>query len=89
MNPIYKKLMEQHGGSIPFTLLGGVQKDLDNKKKTVRRRYKSLKRNSRRRSKTRQRRQNRLNPKNYSVGTIIRSNGKLMRLSPSKKWLSI
>jgi len=89
MNPIYKKLMEQHGGSIPFTLLGGVQKDLDNKKKTVRRRYKSLKRESRRRSKTRQRRQNRLNPKNYSVGTIIRSNGKLMRLSPSKKWLSI
>ena len=89
MNPIYKKLMEQHGGSIPFTLLGGVQKDLDNKKKTVRRRYKSLKRDSRRRSKTRQRRQNRLNPKNYSVGTIIRSNGKLMRLSPSKKWLSI
>ena len=89
MNPIYKKLMEQHGGSIPFTLLGGVQKDLDNKKKTVRRRYKSLKRNSRRRSKTRQRRQNRLNPKNYSVGTIIRSNGKLLRLSPSKKWLSI
>jgi len=89
MNPIYKKLMEQHGGSIPFTLLGGVQKDLDNKKKTVRRRYKSLKRESRRRSKTRQRRQNRLNPKNYSVGTIIRSNGKLMRLSPSKKWLPI
>lgn len=89
MNPIYKKLMEQHGGSIPFTLLGGVQKDLDNKKKTVRRRYKSLKRDSRRRSKTRQRRQNRLNPKNYSVGTIIRSNGKLMRLSPSKKWLPI
>ena len=89
MNPIYKKLMEQHGGSIPFTLLGGVQKDLDNKKKTVRRRYKSLKRNSRRRSKTRQRRQNRLNPKNYSVGTIIRSNGKLMRLSPSKQWLII
>ena len=89
MNPIYKKLMEQHGGSIPFTLLGGVQKDLDNKKKTVRRRYKSLKRDSRRRSKTRQRRQNRLNPKNYSVGTIIRSNGKLMKLSPNKQWLII
>ena len=89
MNPIYKNLMEQHGGSIPFTLLGGVQKDIDNKKKTVRRRYKSSKRNSRRRSKTKQRRQNRLNPKNYSVGTIIRSNGQLVRLSPSKQWLPI
>ena len=85
MDPIYKKLMEQHGGSIPFTLLGGVQKDLDNKKKTVRRRKQS----SKRRSKTKQRRRNRLNPQNYSAGTIIRSNGQLMKLSPNKQWLPI
>ena len=83
MNPIYKKLMEQHGGSIPFTLLGGVQKEVNKKNKTVRRRKQS----SRRRSKTKQR--NRLNPKNYSVGTIIRSNGQLMKLSPNKQWLII
>ena len=83
MNPIYKKLMEQHGGSIPFTILGGVQKEMNKRKKTVRRRKQS----SRRRSKTKQR--NRLNPKNYSVGTIIRSNGQLMKLSPNKQWLII
>ena len=83
MNPIYKKLMEQHGGSIPLTILGGVQKEMNKRKKTVRRRKQS----SRRRSKTKQR--NRLNPKNYSVGTIIRSNGQLMKLSPNKQWLII
>ena len=85
MNPIYKKLMEQHGGSIPFEILGGVQKELEKRKKTVRRRQQS----SKRRSKTKQRRRNRLNPKNYSVGTIIRSNGQLMKLSPNKQWLTI
>jgi hypothetical protein len=85
MNHIYKKLMEQHGGSIPFTLLGGVQTELEKKNKTVRRRKQS----SKRRSKTKQRRRNRLNPQNYSVGTIIRSNGQLMKLSPNKQWLTI
>ena len=85
MNPIYKKLMEQHGGSIPFTLLGGVQQGVNKKNKTVRRRKQS----SKRRSKTKQRRRNRLNPQNYSVGTIIRSNGQLMKLSPNKQWLII
>ena len=83
MNLIYKKLMEQHGGSIPFTLLGGVQKEMNKRKKTVRRQKHSY----RRRSKTKQR--NRLNPKNYSVGTIIRSNGQLMKLSPNKHWVII
>ena len=85
MNPIYKKLMEQHGGSIPFEILGGFQKELEKRKKTVRRRQHS----SRRRSKTKQRRRNRLNPQNYSAGTIIRSNGNLMKLSPNKQWLII
>ena len=85
MNPIYKKLMEQHGGSIPFEILGGVQQEVNKKNKTVRRRKQS----SKRRSKTKQRRRNRLNPQNYSAGTIIRSNGKLMKLSPNKQWLTI
>ena len=85
MNPIYKKLMEQHGGSIPFTLLGGVQQGANKNNKTVRRR----KHSSKRRSKTKQRKRNRLNPQNYSAGTIIRSNGKLMKLSPNKQWLII
>ena len=85
MNPIYKKLMEQHGGSIPFEILGGVQQEVNKKNKTVRRRKQS----SRRRSKTKQRRRNRLNPQNYSAGTIIRSNGKLIKLSPNKQWIKI
>ena len=59
--------------------------NLEKRKKTVRRRQQS----SKRRSKTKQRRRNRLNPKNYSVGTIIRSNGQLMKLSPNKQWLTI
>jgi len=84
MNPIYKKLMEQHGGSIPFEILGGAQEKILNKKgKTVRRR------NLRKREKTKRRTKPKLNPNKYSVGTIIRTNDKLMRLSPNKQWIKI
>ena len=84
MNPIYKKLMEQHGGSIPFEILGGAQEKILNKKgKTVRRRK------PRKREKTKRRTKPKLNPNKYSVGTIIRTTDKLMRLSPSKQWIKI
>ena len=51
MNPIYRKLMEQHGGSIPFEILGGVQTKLRKKgKKTRRRSSRVHKRRGRKRS---------------------------------------
>ena len=84
MKPIYRKLMEQHGGSIPFHILGGVQEKLS-KKKTVRR----VVRPRRRKEKTKRRTRQRLNTANYSVGTIIRQGKSLMKLNKSKQWLPI
>ena len=80
MKVIYKKLMEQNGGSIPFTLLGGVHHK--NKNKTIRRA------NRQKISKTR-RRQKPLSTKGYSVGTIIRHKGQLMKLNSSRKWTNV
>ena len=78
MNPIYKKLMEQHGGSIPFHVLGGVKKS----NKTIKRNKKPNKHKTKRRSK-------KLNTQKYSAGTIIRHKGQLMKLSPTKQWIII
>ena len=72
--------MEQNGGSIPFTLLGGVHHK--NKNKTIRRP------NRKKISKTR-RRQKSLSTKGYSVGTIIRHKGQLMKLNTSRKWTNV
>ena len=69
--------MEQNGGSIPFTLLGGVH----HKNKTIRRPKKKV-------SKTR-RRHKPLSTKGYSVGTIIRHKGQLMKLNSSRKWTNV
>ena len=71
--------MEQNGGSIPFTLLGGVHHTKH--KKTIRRPKKKV-------SKTR-RRPKSLSTKGYSVGTIIRHKGQLMKLNPSRKWSNV
>ena len=71
--------MEQNGGSIPFTLLGGVHPTKH--KKTIRRPKKKV-------SKTR-RRPKPLSTKGYSVGTIIRHKGHLMKLNPSRKWTNV
>ena len=79
MKAIYKQLMEQHGGSIPFHVLGGVKQ----KKKTVR---KPRKRRSR--PKTRRRGQI-INTTKYSPGTIIRKKGQLWNLTQSKKWIKL
>jgi len=84
MKPIYKKLMEQHGGSIPFDVLGGAQEKISNKKKKTARR-----RNPKKRAKTKRRTKPKLNPNKYSVGTIIRTTDNLVRLSPSKQWIKI
>jgi hypothetical protein len=86
MKEIYRQLMEQHGGSIPFTILGGVHHK-EHKKKTIRRR-KQEKKKKRRISQTR-RRGKALSSKGYSEGTIIRHKGLLMKLNSSKKWIQV
>ena len=79
--------MEQHGGSIPFHILGGVQEKFSKKQKTKRpirsTRAKKLKQKTKRKSKRV------LNPANYSVGTIIRQGKSLMKLNKSKQWLPV
>jgi len=81
MKDIYKKLMKQHGGSIPFTVLGGVKQ-----KKTIRRKNSKK---SKRRRKGMNRRSLKLTTDKYSIGTIIRKQGSLWRLSHSRKWVKI
>jgi len=72
--------MEQNGGSIPFTLLGGVYHTKHNK--TIRRSKRKKVSKTRRRPKP-------LSTKGYSVGTIIRHKGQLMKLNPSRKWTNV
>ena len=75
--------MEQNGGSIPFTLLGGVYHKHN---KTIRR--PNVRPKKKKVSKTR-RRPKPLSTKGYSVGTIIRHKGQLMKLNPSRKWSNV
>ena len=84
MKEIYRQLMEQHGGSIPFTILGGAHHK-EHKKKTIRRRKQGKKRKI---SQTR-RKGKALSSKGYSEGTIIRHKGQLMKLNSSKKWIQV
>jgi len=85
MKDVYRKLMKQHGGSIPFRILGGVKQ-----KQTIRRkpRKKRSRPKSRRNPKTKKRRQV-LNVDKYSPGTIIRKQGELWKLTQSKEWLKV
>ena len=96
MKDIYRKLMEQHGGSIPFTILGGVHherskgsnKKSSNKKSSNKKKSTSKTLRRKKVSKTR-RRLKPLSSKGYSVGTIIRHKGHLMKLNSSRKWTKV
>ena len=83
MNHIYKKLMQQHGGSIPFRVLGGAQSKIT--KKTTKRKSKRDKHKRVKHKKTTKK----LQTNKYSVGTIIRQGNKLVKLSTSRKWIKI
>ena len=91
MNLIYKKLMEQHGGSIPFTILGGVQEKINKKitRKHSKRKNSKRKHSKRKYSKNKTKKKIKLNPNNYSVGTIIRINNNLVKLTKNKNWKNI
>jgi|TARA_B110000467_G_C17979819_1_gene294695 hypothetical protein len=83
MNEHYKKLMAQHGGYIPFTVLGGkyhkkpskkrTKRPTKNNKKTVRNKGPSFVRDAGK----------------YTAGTIIRNNGTLYQLNSNKSWNKI
>lgn len=83
MNGNYKKMMAQHGGYIPFSVLGGSSKGNSYKSS-------SSKRTSRVRKKTgkmkTEKKTSRLNTTKYAVGTIIRKNNQLVMLSKQRQW---
>ena len=83
MNGNYKKMMAQHGGYIPFSVLGDSSKSNSSKssssKRTSRVRKKTNKMNTKKKN-------SRLNTTKYAVGTIIRKNNQLVMLSNQRQW---
>ena len=85
MKDIYRRLMIQHGGEIPFSILGGVHK-----KKVKKKTERKPRRRRSSRPKTRTTKKTSLpNPTKLSSGTIIRNKGHLWILNKSKKWAKI
>jgi len=83
MNENYKKLMAQHGGYIPFTVLGDIKtssKTNSSKHRNSRKKGKRVNRTVRSKSSFMS------NTDKYAPGTIIRSNGRLYHLNNSKQW---
>ena len=91
MNGNYKKMMAQHGGYIPFSVLGKQS----NSSKGNSYKSSSSKRTSRVRKNTgrmktgkmkTEKKTSRLNTTKYAVGTIIRKNNQLVMLSNQRQW---
>lgn len=76
MNPNYKRLMNQYGGSVPFSVIGGVKKR--NNKKTRKPKRKSKGQKTKRKSTMK-----------YAVGTILRRKDGLYKLNKDKKWIKL
>ena len=76
MNQNYKRLMNQYGGSVPFSMIGGVNKDKN--KKTSKPKRKSKGKRTKRKSMMK-----------YAVGTILRRNDGLYKLNEDKKWIKL
>ena len=83
MNEKYKKLMAQHGGYIPFTVLGGKHHGKPSKKRT-KRPTKVNKKTVRNKGPSFVR-----DAGKYTPGTIIRNNGTLYQLHSNKSWNKI
>ena len=93
MNGNYKRMMAQHGGYIPFSVLGGSSKGNASKsnssksrssKKTSRVRKNTGKKNTGRMKTAKKISQ--LNTNKYAIGTIIRKNNQLVMLSNQRQW---
>ena len=99
MNNNYKKLMAQHGGYIPFTVLGGVKttnRKLTKRRINKRRNVRKLKTKTGGKLKSggklktlRSNTSFMYNANKYAPGTIIRSNGILYHLNNSRQWTKI
>ena len=76
MNPNYKRLMNQYGGSVPFSMIGGVKKDKNNKNRKPKRKSKG-------------KRTKRKSTMKYAVGTILRRKDGLYKLNKDKKWIKL
>ena len=88
MKLIYKQLMKQYGGSIPFSAIQSKRKRTIQRKRSNRK--KKLKKNTKRKSKLRKTKKqiNSLSTK-LAIGTIIRKNNKLYILTNNKQWIHI
>lgn len=88
MNGNYKKMMAQHGGYIPFSVLGGSSKSNSSKSSSSKRTSRVRKNTGKKktdRMKT-EKKTSRLNTNKYAVGTIIRKNNQLVMLSNQRQW---
>lgn len=89
----YKKMMAQHGGYIPFSVLGGSSKSSTSKRTSRVRmktgKMKTGKKNTGKKKTDRmktEKKTSRLNTTKYAVGTIIRKNNQLVMLSNQRQW---
>jgi len=90
MNENYKKLMAQHGGYIPFTVLGGVKtSSKSNSSKKSNSRTKGNAKIKKAKKTIRSKSSFMTNAGKYAPGTIIRSKGILYHLDNSKQWLRV
>lgn len=83
MNGNYKKMMAQHGGYIPFSVLGGSSKSSSSKRTSRVRKNTGKKKTDRMKT---EKKTSRLNTNKYAVGTIIRKNNQLVMLSNQRQW---
>ena len=80
MNQNYKRLMNQYGGSVPFSMIGGVNKDKNKKTSKPKRKPKR---------KSKGKRTKRKSMIKYAVGTILRRKDGLYKLNADKKWIKL
>jgi hypothetical protein len=85
MKPIYKQWMEQYGGSVPFSVIGGTKKKKS--EQTKRKRGKTKHKTKQRLKKGSLSRHGQSNK--YSPGTILRKKGFLYQLNENNKWIKL
>ena len=90
---MYKQLMEQYGGSVPFSVIGGTKKK--EPKQTKRKRGKKKRKTNQKLKKGSLSSQNQSTKSRhnramkYSPGTILRKKGFLYQLNENNKWIKL
>lgn len=89
MNDNYKKMMAQHGGYIPFSVLGS-QNNSSKRTSRIRKKTGRIKTGIMKTGKMKtNKKTTRLNTTKYAIGTIIRKNNQLVMLSKQRQWRPI